>query len=334
MNRWLLYSCIVIVLLFAALYLFIPARIEVRKVVPVKCNVAAAARVLADTDRWNRWWPGGGGPERRVPDSGLGPDAYGGEPYRSADGHPVYAYGNVGYAVSQRLLRSAAMEIDEDGRRTPSMLIAVPHRGIDSCFLQWSFDRNAGWNPIARLKDYWDARRIHADMGVILDGLRHYLETDSLLYGFPITPSRVYDTLVAETGRKLAAYPATGDIYSVVQQLEDFVKGYGARVVGHPIMNIKQDSGKWLLRVAVPVDRRGVERNGVIFHYMPKMALFLQADVHGGEWSVRHGLQQMEYYISDHQKTRMAIPFLSLLTDRRAEPDTAKWVTRIDYPFF
>lgn len=171
-------------------------------------------------------------------------------------------------------------------------------------------------------------------MGVILDGLRHYLETDSLLYGFPITPSRVSDTLVVETGRKEAAYPATADIYSVVQQLEGFVKGYGGKVVGHPIMNVTHDSGRYLLRVAIPVDRRGGAESGFLYRYMPKMALFLQADVHGGEWSVRHGLQQMENYISDHQKTRMAIPFLSLITDRRVEPDTLKWVTRIDYPFF
>jgi len=316
MNRWLLIVCIVFLLSLAALYLFIPSTIEVSKVVPVKCNVEAAARVLADTNHWNAWWPGAGGPGR------------------SQDGHPVLAYGKGEYAVTQRLLRSAAIGINAEGLRSPSMLVAIPHRGIDSCFLQWSFQLRVGWNPIGRLKDYWGARRVHADMGDILSGLRHYLETDSLLYGFTITPSRVYDTLVAETSRRLTAYPATADIYSVAQELEDFVKGYGGRVVGQPIMNVTQDSGRYLLRVAVPVDRQGPQRDGVVFHIMPKMALYLQADAHGGEWSVRQGLQQMENYISDHQKIRMAIPFLTLITYRPAEPDTSKWVTRIDYPFF
>jgi hypothetical protein len=370
MKRWLLFVCIVLVLLIAAVYLFIPSRIVVSKVVPVKCNVEAAARVLADSGRWNRWWPDGGaarggpvsggdgsiragsgsvsGSAGSVSGSGKGSVAGGsknsvaGDSQSSAaggseydrDGHPVYAYGNDRYAVLQRLLRSSAVEIDGDGLRVQSMLVATPHRGIDSCFVQWSFERRLGLNPIRRLKGYLAARRIHGDMGVILGGLRNYLETDSLLYGFTITPSRVYDTLVAETGRKLAAYPATADIYLVVQQLEGFVKGYGGRVVGHPMMNVTHDSGWYLLRVAVPVDRRGVERNGVTFHDLPGMALYLQADIHGGEWSVWHGLQQVENYISDHQKIRMAIPFLTLITDRRLEPDTAKWVTRIDYPFF
>jgi hypothetical protein len=332
MNRWLLPAFIVLAIFFAAPYLFIPSRIEVGKVVPVKCSIAAVARVLADSGRWNCWWPSG--VERGPGANGAERSASAGGPELSPEGNPVYAYGNVRYAVMRRLRRSAAVEIDADGLRVSSMLVAIPHHGFDSCFLQWSFERHTSWNPIRRLKDYLVARQVHTEMGMILDSLRYYLETDSLLYGFPITASRVYDTLVAETGRKVVAYPATADIYSLVQHLESFVKSYGGRVIGHPIMNVTHDSGWYLLRVAVPVDRQGTDRNGVVFHIMPKMALYLQADIHGGEWSVRHGLQQVENYISDHQKTRMAIPFLSLITDRRIEPDTARWVTQIDYPFF
>ena len=333
MNRWLLSGFILIVLLLAALYLFIPSEIEVSKVVPVKCNVEAAARVLADTDRWNVWWPGGG-PDRSQgvgeADRGQG----GGGPERSPDGHPVWVYGQEKYAVSQRLWRSAAVEIDADGRGTPSVLALFPHAGIDSCLVQWSFTRHAGWNPIRRWKEYWAARTIFTDMGSVLGGLRNYLENDRLLYGLEIRKSRVPDTLVAETARKERAYPSTAVVYSAVQQLEQFVKGYGGKVVGYPMMNVTEDSG-YLLRVALPVDREAAPRDGILFHKLPgRMALFLEADIHGGEWSVRQAVRQMDYYISDHQKTVMAIPFLSLVTDRRAEPDTSKWVTRLDVPFF
>jgi hypothetical protein len=40
----------------------------------------------------------------------------------------------------------------------------------------------------------------------------------------------------------------------------------------------------------------------------------------------------MNNYISDYGRTIVAIPFASLITDRRLEPDSAKWVTRIYWP--
>ena len=316
MNRWLLSVVVILAVSVCALYVFIPGTLEVSKVIPVKGNVDAANRVLADTTRWSAWWPGGGG-------QGSNPD-----------GHPVLTYGNTKYVVMQRFLRSAAVEIDADGLVLPSMLVAAPHRGIDSTFLTWSFRRQTSSNPLERLKDYWAARRIHAEMGDILAGLRNYLETDSLLYGLSIRKERVKDTLVAETTRKLIAYPSTTDIYSVVQVLENFVKGYGGSVIGYPMVNVTPDSGAYTVRVAVPVDRQTFDKGDIVFHNLPGRALFLDADVHGGEWSVREGLRQMGYYLSDRQRKLMAIPFTSLITDRRVQPDTSKWVTRIYFPFF
>ena len=316
MNRWLLSGCILLVLLLAALYVFIPSEIEVRKVVPVKCNVEAAARVLADSDRWNVWWPGGGGPER------------------SAEGHPVWGYRAGRYAVSQRFLRGAAVEIDAEGSRIPSTITLVPHRGGDSCFVEWSLQMTSSGNPWRRLRNYWAARALHKDMGVILGGLRNYLETDSLLYGFPITQKRPPDTLVVETIRKEPVYPSTATLYSMVDQLRQFVDGYGGKVVGPPMMNATEDSGFYRLHVALPVNRPSIARDGIVFHYIPGMSMVFVAEIHGGEWTVRQATRQMDNYFSDHQKTVVAIPFLSLVTDRRAEPDTSKWVTLLYAPFY
>jgi hypothetical protein len=43
---------------------------------------------------------------------------------------------------------------------------------------------------------------------------------------------------------------------------------------------------------------------------------------------------QMKNYISDYQRTVMAIPFQSLVTDRRKEADTTKWLTKLYFPIF
>jgi hypothetical protein len=58
----------------------------------------------------------------------------------------------------------------------------------------------------------------------------------------------------------------------------------------------------------------------------------LRAEVKGGNATVEEALHQMKIFISDYQKTAMAIPFESLVTDRSKEPDTSKWITRIYTP--
>jgi hypothetical protein len=58
----------------------------------------------------------------------------------------------------------------------------------------------------------------------------------------------------------------------------------------------------------------------------------LVTEVRGGPHHIKKGLQQLEYYLNDYQRTSPAIPFESLITDRSIQPDTAQWVTRIYYP--
>jgi len=85
------------------------------------------------------------------------------------------------------------------------------------------------------------------------------------------------------------------------------------------------------LRVALPTDKV-IPNSGNVQSKDVPTDKFLQADVHGGESAVRTALGSMNSYISDYGRTIMAIPFAVLITDRRLERDTAKWVTRIYYP--
>jgi hypothetical protein len=55
-------------------------------------------------------------------------------------------------------------------------------------------------------------------------------------------------------------------------------------------------------------------------------------EVKGGPYSIDKATRQVQYYMSDHQRAAPAIPFQSLITDRRNETDTSKWITKIYYP--
>jgi hypothetical protein len=65
---------------------------------------------------------------------------------------------------------------------------------------------------------------------------------------------------------------------------------------------------------------------------MPGGGNMLVTEVKGGQIEVNKASVQLLNYISDYNRTAPAIPFESLVTDRRKEPDSSKWITRIYYP--
>jgi hypothetical protein len=57
-------------------------------------------------------------------------------------------------------------------------------------------------------------------------------------------------------------------------------------------------------------------------------------EVRGGDYTVNQALEHLQEYMNDYQRATMAIPFQSWVTDRSAEKDTTKWVTKIYYPVY
>jgi hypothetical protein len=58
----------------------------------------------------------------------------------------------------------------------------------------------------------------------------------------------------------------------------------------------------------------------------------LIGEVRGGDATTKNAFAEMHNYVVDHQMTSPAIPFISLVTDRKQEPDSSKWISRIYYP--
>ena len=83
--------------------------------------------------------------------------------------------------------------------------------------------------------------------------------------------------------------------------------------------------------VAIPTNKQ-LKGNGKIFFSRFVPWKVLTAEVHGGSGNVEEALHQMKVYMGDYQKTAMAIPFQSLVTDRSKETDTLKWITNIYVP--
>ena len=85
--------------------------------------------------------------------------------------------------------------------------------------------------------------------------------------------------------------------------------------------------------VAIPVNKILPETNRFLVKRMI-LGKILVAEVRGGRSRIDEGMQEMENYVKDHKLVSPAIPFEMIITNRQAESDTAKWVTRLYYPIF
>jgi effector-binding domain-containing protein len=314
MNRWLSASCILLVLVIAAIYIFIPSQLTITLLAPTKCNVFGADRILGNTGKWSKWWPenveGPGGPDKGT--GGL-------------------EYDGVNYQPGKRLMRSVEINID-DKESMSGMLSVFPAPHIDSCYLQFQFGQRVSLNPLKRIHQYREAQHLKVDIEIVLDRFRTYLQNMQNVYGLTMVEESTPGSLVEQTTRVVGEYPNTDTIYMEVGKLERFLAAHGSKKAGVPIMNITAlANGRFKLRVALPTDKV-IPNSGNIESAEVPTDKFLQADVHGGEGAVRAAFGNMENYISDYGRTIVAIPFASLITDRRLERDSAKWVTRIYYP--
>ena len=311
MKSLLLAVCILLILGIAAVYVFIPSHLAVVSVVPMKCNVNSAGRVLGDTAAWSRWWPSG-------------------QPH---------------YRVVRRLRRGAEVVIDDgDGRAADRRAGDDPVSGVlsvfplvrdDSSYLQWQLNLDAGAGPIGRIGRYREARKLKDEMGIILDSLRAYLEVESHIYGMDISEGTTKDSFLVMTGGKAEMFPNKAMIYGEVGKLKSYLAGHNGRVTGYPMVNVSPLEGRgYELRVALPTDKLFPEVGGEVYGRRLIKGKYLEADIRGGDSSVSSALHRMNEYIADHQRTVMAIPFQSLVTDRSKEGDTSRWVTRLYYPIY
>ncbi len=314
MKRIVYVVLILVGVFLAMVYLFIPSHIQVKSVLRMKCNSSAADRVLGDTSTWNRWWPGAG------PQSGH-------------EENGTLTFRGSRYRINRRLLRSFEIGVAWKGEENMSMLLVFPGIYPDSSSLIWSLNLECGLNPIRRIKQYQRALELKSDMDTIIGHARDYLSVEEHVYGIPIREMPVGDSLIVENTRLLAVNPTTIDMYEDVRKLRSYILAHGGKVTGYPKVNVTKRKDGYVLRVALPTSTT-MPGSGTIKINELYQGKHLETEVRGGDATIDEAMEQMSNYISDYQRTVIAVPFFSLVTDRIAEPDSTKWITRIYYPVF
>ncbi|HEV2832038.1 MAG TPA: GyrI-like domain-containing protein [Hanamia sp.] len=275
-------------------------------------NVNSAFRILSDQRAWEKWWPNK-------------------DSLKSTLVENHFFYNGYKYHLTNKFYNSIEVSIKDNN--TPVMSrINIIRINPDSVILEWECTRFASINPVARILNYRKARIIKSNMTFIFSRLRLFLEKKENIYGINFYISMSKDSTMVATKRMLTSYPSTSDIYKLIGSLKDYIKNEGAQENNFPMLNVRKlKDGKFETMVAIPVNKR-LSGNGKIFFSRFVPWKVLGGEVKGGTHTINEALHQMEIYIADYQKTAMAIPFQSLVTNRTEEPDTLKWITRIYTP--
>lgn len=312
--RYLLPSLIIILILcVAGIYVFIPSQVAFSKVAIMKAKLNVANRFLMDQNRWGEWFPAA---SRTMPASA---DANG------------YKYKDHFYAIARTMMNTAEVTISNEQTSLKS-LVNMISLYEDSVAIEWKSELPESSGFTGRIKNYFRARQLQRDMGVILKYLENFLKDNDKVYGVHIHEIISRDSTLIATKTITTGHPATSDIYGMIGSLKKYIREQGARENNFPMMNVKKiNETEFETMIAIPVNKY-LEGNGALFpkRFVPWKVL--TAEVKGGTRTVDEALHQMEIYITDYHREAMAIPFQSLITDRSTQPDTLKWITAIYTP--
>jgi hypothetical protein len=303
MKKWLIAVGGVLVLVVFYVYIFIGQTRSVVLIMLAKCNIEGADRMLRDTGNRSGCWPD------------------------EADQ-------TIRYTITRLFRRMAELKIDDGESNLPGRLSVFPKVSIDSSVLQLEVYFPTSLNPVSRLRLDGEVKQIQGEASVFLTRLKNNLEDQQKVYGISIRETSTADSMLVERQQVFDQYPSDSAIYVLVGKLQQFIRSHGGRETGYPMFNVTEHmGGTFEVRVALPTDKEMKSDRDVVWRQLIH-GKYLEADVRGGDGVVRTAMGQMRNYISDYRRTVMAIPFQSLVTDRRMETDTTKWLTKLYFPIF
>lgn len=296
------------ILLFVLLVLFflLPTQPVVHKKVALNANQNSVAKLLAEKGKWQQWWP---------------------------DGEDRFVYDSLNFSFQLEMLKSAVLHVPFGDSLLPAQLNTISYdRNSSAAIFQVSLPEASG--PVEKISNYFKSRQIASSADDLLERLKAFAEKEENIYGFAVKEEKVKDSAFVAYRFQTTGYPATEQIYSAVALLQRYADSAGATVTGAPMLHADhQGKEQYQVMVALPVNKP-LEGNGTVVPKRMVQGKILVTEIKGGAASVEQALQRFEEYVTDHRRTSPAIPYQSLLTDRRQQPDSSKWITRLYYPVF
>ncbi|MCJ8208730.1 hypothetical protein MUY27_03360 [Mucilaginibacter sp. RS28] len=288
----------VLILLIISTYIFVPAQLVINRQVKIYTPEQAIFKYLLHPKTWTGWWP---------------------EAQQEFVTRKTTLSGVDGTLI-----------LDKDSIRSQ---ITYDVQEVSTMHITWAAVLETGVNPITRVNRYLKAQHIADSIDHILESAKNFLEDDRKVYGIHVEKVQILDSLVLTTKVIKDHQLSTDEIYQLVNSLKAYAAKSRAEVIGNPIMNrTKMAENSYQTMVAVPVNKWLPATSDIFTKKMVAHGNLLAANVTGGPNTVRQALEQLTNYMKDNRYIPPAIPYVELVTDRSKQPDSTKWITRINYP--
>jgi hypothetical protein len=312
MKKWLIGLLLVLVLSVTAVYFFIPATLTISRYVTATITPDAAFRTLENDSVWKWCWPGTVAKNNKEKN--------------------IYSSDNYHFYINKVHLNSFEIDVTLNNDTSISVLQVLP--GVNNTIaLDWSMQLPSGKYPLAKLQRYFMAQKMAAIFEKVLAKMKIFLSDMKYVYGINIKQEKVQYRYLMALKKTYDHYPGIGEIYSMIDQVSNYIHQAGGKEQGNPMLHLSPtDSLHYEVQVALPLNEQLPGTDQITSKWMFKGGQILTAEVKGGNKSIEEATRMCEQYIQDYHHTIMAIPFQSLVTNRRNEPDTSKWITVIYYP--
>lgn len=302
----------ILLLAFISIYFIIPQKIQATRVVEIDATDINISKFLVNKRPWAKWWPG----KHVVTDSSL------------------YTYKNISFTLQKNTNSEMHALISQDDIELNSILTYAT-TGEGMCEVTWFAEKQSSLNPFARVAEYFKIKRIANELDVVLADFKKFMQADVNVYGMSFTIAKIQHPIVLATTVNTTDYPSVVLIYNKVGELRKQIHQENAVAVDSPMMNVHPvETGGYLVTVAVPINKIIKPGKNAMINKLVKDANALEAQIKGGKNTILNGFVQLKNYQKAHRLISPAMPFESLVTNRLAEKDTAKWVTKIYCPVF
>jgi hypothetical protein len=300
-------------IVLACIYLLIPSKILIQQTLTIPTNARGFQRTFLEDRIWEQWWP-----EGKIKDT-AGMKQTG------------FLLNSRKYTIVEKRMSSIILCADHADSAKAVLYFISPRP--DSVKLVLEAEVATSAMPAERVRKYFQSKQLENDLKTLLNKIRTFYTNEDNIYGTHIEKSLVVDSILIFTNAISEGPPSTKFIYALVDSLKEYAASQSAKETGFPMLNISTtDSINYLTKVAIPVNKRLPSSGNISHRWMLGGGTILITEVKGGPASITKAFEEITHYAHDNQRVAPAIPFQSLITDRRKEPDTSRWITRIYYP--
>ncbi len=199
--------------------------------------------------------------------------------------------------------------------------------------LQYDLQKPSVLNKIS---NYSIAKKIQSTTQLLLKYFNDFLSNTKNVYGNKMSTSTLKDSTLISIKQNFSSYPTVAQIYGNIALLQSYANKNNANTTNVPMLNITNGfNNDYELMVALPINKM-LENNGNILakRLLAGGNILVTDSIVGGFATVDKVYKEFFSFKSDLNVISPAIPYQLLITDRSKEPDTSKWITKLNFPIF